>query len=54
MTLRTDRQVKRLLDHLDAKVGKGKYVVVLCADHGVCPLPEVAKKRGQVIRTSQS
>jgi hypothetical protein len=36
------------LDVLDAKVGKGKYVVVLTADHGVCPLPEVSKAQGRV------
>src|SRR5436309_1722515 len=27
MTLRTDRVVKGLLDYLDAKIGKGRYVV---------------------------
>jgi hypothetical protein len=27
-------------------VGKGRYVLVLSADHGVCPLPEVARTRG--------
>lgn len=45
VTLRSDRLVKRLLDTLDAKVGKGKYVVVLSADHGVCPLPEASRAR---------
>jgi hypothetical protein len=44
-TLRTDRQVERLLSFLDARVGKGRYVVALTADHGVCPLPEVAHAR---------
>src|SRR5262249_5600155 len=47
ITLRSDRIVKELLDHLDAKVGKGKYVVVLSADHGICPLPEVARAQGK-------
>ncbi len=47
MTLRTDRQVKELLAYLDARVGKGRYVVALSADHGVCPLPEVARARGR-------
>jgi hypothetical protein len=47
VTLRTDRIVKELLDYLDTKVGKGKYVVVMSADHGVCPLPEVAKAQGK-------
>jgi hypothetical protein len=47
VTLRSDRIVKELLDYLDTKVGKGKYVVVMSADHGVCPLPEVAKAQGK-------
>ena len=47
VTLRADRVMKRLLDALDAKVGKGKYVLALTADHGICPLPEVSRKRGE-------
>lgn len=47
VTLRSDQVVRRLLDHLDAKVGKGRYVLALTADHGVCPLPEVARKQGK-------
>jgi predicted AlkP superfamily pyrophosphatase or phosphodiesterase len=47
VTLRSDRIVKELLDYLDAKVGKGKYVLILSADHGVCPLPEVTKAQGK-------
>ncbi len=43
VTLRSDRVMKRLLDVLDAQVGKGKYVLVMSADHGVCPLPEVSR-----------
>jgi hypothetical protein len=43
VTLRSDLIVKQLLDYLDEHVGKGQYVVALSADHGVCPLPEVAK-----------
>jgi hypothetical protein len=27
-------------------VGRGQYLVVLTSDHGVCPLPEVARARG--------
>jgi predicted AlkP superfamily pyrophosphatase or phosphodiesterase len=41
VTLRSDVIVKKLLAHLDAKVGRGKYVVTVCADHGVCPLPQL-------------
>lgn len=40
VTLRSDQLVRDLLQFLDDKVGKGRYVVVICADHGVCPLPE--------------
>jgi hypothetical protein len=45
--LRTDRLVKALLAHLDARVGPGGYLVVLSADHGVCPLPEVSRAQGR-------
>jgi hypothetical protein len=41
-----DMQLGRLLQGLDAQVGKGRYVVVLTSDHGVAPVPEEAKKRG--------
>lgn len=47
VTLRSDQILQRLLDHLDAKVGKGRYVLALTADHGVCPLPEVARGQGK-------
>jgi hypothetical protein len=47
ITLRSDRIMKDLLDHLDARVGKGKYLLVVTADHGVSPLPEVARARGE-------
>ncbi len=47
ITLRSDRLMKELLDYLDAKVGKGRYVVALSADHGICPLPEFARRQGK-------
>jgi Type I phosphodiesterase / nucleotide pyrophosphatase len=46
VTLRTDLIVRGLLDHLDAHVGKGRYVLAVSADHGVCPLPEVSRAKG--------
>ena len=49
ITLRSDALIKNLLDFLDTKVGKGKYVVALSADHGVCPLPEFSKKGDRVV-----
>jgi hypothetical protein len=47
ITLRSDRLVKELLEHLDAKVGKGKYLFAISADHGVCPIPEISKSQGK-------
>jgi hypothetical protein len=47
ITLRSDQIVKGLLDHLDNHVGRGRYVLALTADHGVCPLPEVARAQGK-------
>jgi hypothetical protein len=47
ITLRSDVLLKQLLDFLDAKVGKGQYVVFLSADHGVCPIPELSKSQGK-------
>ena len=46
MTLRSDRVVAELLTFLDETVGKGKYLVCLTSDHGVCPIPEVSAARG--------
>ncbi|MBL8798617.1 MAG: alkaline phosphatase family protein [Planctomycetia bacterium] len=47
VTLRADRVMRGLLDHLDSRVGRGRYVVLLTADHGVCPLPEVSRAQGR-------
>jgi predicted AlkP superfamily pyrophosphatase or phosphodiesterase len=46
VTLRSDLIVRDLLAHLDAKVGRGRYVLALTADHGVCPLPEFHRAHG--------
>ena len=46
VTLRSDLIMKELLAYLDEKVGKGKYVLALSADHGICPLPEISKADG--------
>ena len=42
ITLRVDRQIARLLDAVDARVGLSNAVVVFTADHGVAPSPEHA------------
>jgi len=38
-----DRELGRLLQTLDAEVGKNRYVVALSSDHGVAPLAEFSK-----------
>lgn len=38
--VRLDATLGRLLDALDARVGRGNYVVALTGDHGVSPIPE--------------
>jgi hypothetical protein len=46
VTLRSDDLMHRLLTYLDAHVGRGRYVLAMTADHGICPLPEVARSHG--------
>lgn len=41
-----DRDLGELFAHLDAKVGRGNYVVAFSADHGVAPIPEQAQRDG--------
>jgi predicted AlkP superfamily pyrophosphatase or phosphodiesterase len=43
---RIDRGIGRILDALDARVGRDRYVVALSADHGVSPIPEQARRAG--------
>jgi predicted AlkP superfamily pyrophosphatase or phosphodiesterase len=40
ITLRVDRQIARLLEVVDARVGLANTVVAFTADHGVAPSPE--------------
>jgi predicted AlkP superfamily pyrophosphatase or phosphodiesterase len=44
--IRLDKDLGDLFAHLDAKVGRGNYVVALSADHGVVPVPEDSSKAG--------
>lgn len=46
VTLRSDLLMRDLIKFLDAKVGKGHYCLAISADHGVCPVPEVARVHG--------
>lgn len=43
VTLRSDLIVADLLAFLDKQVGKDRYMLAISADHGACPLPEVAR-----------
>ena len=47
MVIRLDRTIGSLLNHLDAAVGRGRYVVALSADHGVGPMPEQTEGSGR-------
>lgn len=47
VTLRSDRVMARLLAALDAHVGRGRYVLAMSADHGICPMPEASRKQGR-------
>jgi predicted AlkP superfamily pyrophosphatase or phosphodiesterase len=44
--MRLDKDLGELLKHLDEKVGRGKYVMALSADHGVAPIPVDMAKTG--------
>jgi predicted AlkP superfamily pyrophosphatase or phosphodiesterase len=46
VTLRSDVLMADLLAFLDRTVGKDQYLVGVTADHGICPLPEVARTKG--------
>jgi predicted AlkP superfamily pyrophosphatase or phosphodiesterase len=45
--LHLDRHLERFFRDLDATVGKDRYVVVLTADHGFMPAPEVSQAQGR-------
>ena len=45
ISIRTDQLIGKLLDFVDAKIGAGNTLVVLTADHGVAPVPEVNQAR---------
>lgn len=50
ITLRSDALMAEFLTFLDETVGRGRYVLALTADHGVCPLVEVSQARGRDAR----
>ena len=45
--LRVDRLLGELMAHLDARVGEGRWLLALSADHGVMVEPEVRVEAGQ-------
>jgi hypothetical protein len=45
MAIRTDKLMAKLFAYLEQHVGMKNVVVVLTADHGVAPVPEVNQKR---------
>lgn len=47
ITLRSDLLIRDLLNYLDRHVGKGRYVIAMSADHGICPLPEQTQAGGK-------
>jgi arylsulfatase A-like enzyme len=47
VTLHSDQIVKSLLAELDARVGRDRYLLVLTADHGICPLVATTQSHGK-------
>jgi predicted AlkP superfamily pyrophosphatase or phosphodiesterase len=45
ISIRTDRLLGKLLEKAEARAGAGNVLVVLTADHGVAPVPEVNAAR---------
>lgn len=45
MSIRTDRLLGKFFDYVEQRVGPGNILVVLAADHGVAPVPEVNQAR---------
>jgi predicted AlkP superfamily pyrophosphatase or phosphodiesterase len=45
ISLRTDQLLEKFLSYVDSKVGLENVIVVLTADHGVAPMPEVNRRR---------
>lgn len=52
LLVRLDATVGRLLDHLDTNVGRGNYLVVLTADHGVAEVAEQRPGGGRISAAS--
>lgn len=44
--MRLDRDLGELFRFFDAEVGEGQWALFLTADHGVAPIPEMARRNG--------
>ncbi|KKQ49009.1 MAG: Ca2+-ATPase [candidate division TM6 bacterium GW2011_GWF2_38_10] len=49
MLYHLDKQIGNLIYHARSKVGKENVLTVLTADHGCCPIPEIAQQQGQTL-----
>lgn len=52
MYARADRHIEQLLVHLDAKVGRKNYLLVVSSDHGVAPIPEIIRRQAEQQRAT--
>lgn len=48
--LRIDSSLAKLFHYLDSNLGRGRYLIVVTADHGIKSLPEVKRLKGQSVR----
>lgn len=42
-----DREIARLIDDLDKRIGREKFLLVVTSDHGVGPIPEVIRNAAE-------
>ena len=42
-----DKRIEKLIDQLDAGIGRANYILVITSDHGVAPVPEVIRNISQ-------
>src|SRR5918994_300942 len=53
LTIRTDRLLERFFGFLERQVGLDSVLIVLTADHGVLPLPELMRQRNPGTRAAR-
>ena len=52
MYARADRELDELIGHLDRRVGRKNYILVITSDHGVAPIPEILQRQAEQQRAS--